>query len=245
MSQRQVVVTGHTGLLGRAVVCSLVQDGWQVIGVSRQHQSSDEKADGPEIVVRSDLTDEGAAEQLCVQLRERDLTPSALVHAARDPRHLGDEFSSRDRWLGEYLLDVVVAHELVAAFHAAFPDTFGAAVVVGSQYGSVAVDPRLYAESGVAPTPVHYATAKAAQEQLVRQLAVDLGPDVRVNAVTPGGLESARVDDGFRKAYARRLPAGRMIEPQEAADAVAYLLDDRASGITGHVLAVNGGWGLA
>jgi len=93
-------------------------------------------------------------------------------------------------------------------------------------------------------------TAKAALENAVRQLAAEFGPKaVRVNAVSAGPLPTlaARSIPGFnemRRSHAARAPIGRNITHTEVADAAVFLLSDLSSGITGHVLPVDGGYGI-
>lgn len=93
-----------------------------------------------------------------------------------------------------------------------------------------------------------YATAKAAIEGLTRALAVDHGPDgIRTNAVALGSISTARYED-YRRQHpevdgqmAALHPLGRVGTSAEVAEAVAFLLSDRAAFVNGAVLAVDGG----
>jgi len=91
-------------------------------------------------------------------------------------------------------------------------------------------------------------TAKAALEQIIRQLAYELGPKgIRVNGLSPGPLRTlaARGIPGFTemlKLYQERAPLKRNITHEEVARAALFLLSDLASGITGEILHVDGGY---
>ncbi|MBU8977425.1 pteridine reductase [Lysobacter sp. MMG2] len=99
----------------------------------------------------------------------------------------------------------------------------------------------LYAER---PLREHtlYCMAKAALLMMTRSLAVELGPDVRVNAVSPGAIlwPEDRTDTAAQQAMLARTPLGRTGTPQEVAEAVRWLLQD-AHYSTGQVLHLDGG----
>ena len=100
--------------------------------------------------------------------------------------------------------------------------------------------------SGLISAPMHapYGAAKAALIHLVRSMAVEWGPAVRVNAVAPGVIETPRVAATPERVAAvrSRLPMKRMGTADELAKAVLFLASDLASLVTGHTLAVDGGW---
>jgi enoyl-[acyl-carrier protein] reductase I len=93
-------------------------------------------------------------------------------------------------------------------------------------------------------------TAKAALEQITRQLAGELGPKgVRVNCISAGPVNtvSARGISGFQqiiKVYEERAPLRRSITPEEVGQAALFLLSDMASGITGTTLHVDAGYSI-
>jgi enoyl-[acyl-carrier protein] reductase III len=93
-------------------------------------------------------------------------------------------------------------------------------------------------------------TSKAALESLVRYLAVELAPrGIRVNAVSGGVVETGALEhfpnrEAMIRAAQRRTPAGRMVEPQDIANAVVFLASDDADMIRGQTLIVDGGFSL-
>lgn len=94
---------------------------------------------------------------------------------------------------------------------------------------------------------VAYGTSKAALAHLTKQYAAELGEHkIRVNAVAPGPVETDMAkkvhSDEVRKAYYDVMPIPRHAEERELANAIWFLASDQASFITGHVLAVDGGF---
>lgn len=100
--------------------------------------------------------------------------------------------------------------------------------------------------SGLVSAPLHapYGAAKAALVHLVRSMAVEWGPAVRVNAVAPGVVETPRVAATPQRTAAirSRIPIKRMGTADEIAKAALFLASDLASLVTGHTLAADGGW---
>ncbi len=120
-----------------------------------------------------------------------------------------------------------------SAYRAAMADKGGAVVNVSS-IGAMSVEP------GIG----FYNVTKAALIQLTRQLAWELGPAVRVNAVAPGLVKSdfARaLWESHGEAVARRLPLRRIGEPDDVARAVLFLVSDAAAWMTGETVVVDGG----
>lgn len=98
----------------------------------------------------------------------------------------------------------------------------------------------------VRPFPQHaaYGAAKWGLRGLTQILAAELAPAVRVNAVLPGPVATPMLDPETQSRLATRIPAGRLGQPADIADAVGFLVSEQASFITGAELVVDGGQSL-
>ncbi|HEX6869942.1 MAG TPA: SDR family oxidoreductase [Micromonosporaceae bacterium] len=112
------------------------------------------------------------------------------------------------------------------------------------EHGGAIVNVASVAALRPAPGLGIYGMTKAALVYLTEQLAVELGPGVRVNAVAPAVVKTkfaAALYEGREEQVAATYPAGRLGVPTDVSGAVAFLLSDAASWITGHTLVLDGG----
>lgn len=127
----------------------------------------------------------------------------------------------------------------------------GSIVNICSMYGVVVPSPKLY-EGTEKFNPPGYSMAKAGLLQFTRYAASFLGPEVRVNAISPGAFPnleskshnavSANEEGDFLKRLSDRTLLGRTGHPRELVGGLIYLASDASSYVTGHNLVIDGGW---
>lgn len=148
---------------------------------------------------------------------------------------------SADSWRRALEVNLTAPFVLAqAAADALSASGHGAIVNVLSIYGLVGPDERIY-EGTPLGNPAAYGASKAGLLQLTRHLATTLAPRVRVNALTPGGVERGQAES-FRVRYAARTPLGRMATEEDLKGAAAFLASDASAYVTGQNVVVDGGW---
>lgn len=140
---------------------------------------------------------------------------------------------------GMFLVAQAVAKQMIAQ------QSGGTIIQTSSIYGIMGPDQRIYEGSFYMDrqinTPVVYSASKASVVGLTKYLATYLAKhNIRVNTLTPGGVESGQ-NDTFTKNYANRVPLARMARAEEMVGALIFLASDASSYITGQNLVIDGG----
>ncbi|HLF21831.1 MAG TPA: SDR family oxidoreductase [Aestuariivirga sp.] len=240
--RKTLILTGASRGIGHATVKRFSTAGWRVITCSRHPFPDDCPWDaGPEDHIVVDLAsskDTAAAISLMKEkLKAQGSKLHALVNnAAISPKmegggRLNTINTDEEDWkrvfqinfFGPIMLARGLLDELVAAK--------GAVVNVTSIAGS-----RVHPFAGAA-----YSTSKAALAALTREMAADFGPlGVRVNAISPGEIETSILSPGTEKIVSQ-IPQRRLGQPEEVARAIYFLCTDSSSYVTGAELHINGG----
>ena len=116
----------------------------------------------------------------------------------------------------------------------------GSLILFSSIYGMVGPQFDLY-EGTEMINPVAYGASKGGLLQLTRHLASLFAPTIRVNAISPGGLERGQ-PESFQKRYCKKTPLKRMATEEDMKGAIAFLASDLSQYITGQNLVVDGGF---
>jgi enoyl-[acyl-carrier protein] reductase III len=236
-----VFVTGGSRGIGKAIALRFARNGAKhvAIGYLRNDKAAEATAEelralGAEVtLVRGNVTSERVLEQVAALGALDALVHNAATGVIRpaletDARHWEWTMTANAR----ALLDL--ARVAVPSMRA------GSSIVGISSLGS----------TRVLDNYVLVGTSKAALESVVRYLAVELAPrGIRVNAVSAGVVETDALDyfpnrEQMIELATTRTPAGRLVEPDDIASAVAYLCSPDADMVRGHTLIVDGGFSL-
>ena len=225
------IVTGGNSGMGEATVKELAKRGWQVAAMARSKVQKEFQGD-----VAHDADCRRVAQAALAKWGRID----ALVNSAGTTKfvaHADLEGLSADDILGIFRVNLVGPFQMIRACAAALKASRGCVVNVSS------VASILGTGSSIA-----YAASKAALDTMSFSLARALGPEVRVNVVAPGYVKTpwqvaAHGADGaadLERRFAERAPLKAAAEPQDVADAIAWLIEG-ARQVTGEAIFIDGG----
>lgn len=255
LRSRVALITGGAGYIGTVFGEGLAELGASVAVLDLEQKACDRVAERiagnygvSSLGVAVDLTDidavRSAPQKVLKELGRLDI----VIHCAAyggDTKFPGwavpfDE-QTTEAWDRALRVNLTAAFALAQSARQPLSDSgHGSIVFVSSIYGHVGPDLRLYEGTSMA-NPAGYAASKGGLLQLMRHLATVFAPQIRVNAISPGGVVRQQ-PESFQERYRARTPLGRMATEEDLKGAAAYLSSDLSCYVTGHDLVVDGGW---
>ena len=242
--RRVALITGASRGIGAATAVLLARRGFRVVvdylGSAQEAEevvAAITAAGGEAVAIQADVTAPGDVAAMVDKTEQRWGGVDVLVHNALIPFDVTSFADLRWEQLGG---------KLDRELHAAFLIT--KAVVPGMisrRYGRL-----VYMSTGLSRQPragmITLGTAKAALDQFVRYIALELAPHgITANLVAPATVAETKVTEKLTAEQIRELgaanPMGRLVRPDEVAGTVAFLASEESGFTTGHYLAVNGG----
>lgn len=240
---RAAIVTGAGQGIGRGIAIGLAEAGADVALAARTESDLEEVAERVRalgrraVVVPTDVNDASALEHLVdttvAELGRLDIAVNnaggAMPRAAMDTSEGFLERTFHFNVTAPFTLTKLAARRMV--------DIAGGGAVVNISSRSASMTQTAFAA---------YCTAKAALDRLTRNMAPELAPRVRLNAIDVGGvatksLDIVLTDDGLRRQFLEGTPMARPGKPEDIACAVLFLVSDAASWVTGKVFEIDGG----
>lgn len=243
---KTVVITGCNGQIGRELCEQYASLGANIVGMDISEKQSSDLTLANFTYFNLDIRDSESVDNCFEKVKLKFENIDILINNAGVATF--DHYLNRSEDDLDFMMDV----NLKGTFHCirAFISQMGSkcrdrsVVNIGSIYGIVSPDFRIYSEGDRRSSEMYGAT-KAGVIQLTKYFAVDLAKSgVRVNSISPGGVLNPRSPQhpDFVRAYSERSPMGRMASESEIASASIFLTSDLASYITGHNLLVDGGY---
>jgi NAD(P)-dependent dehydrogenase (short-subunit alcohol dehydrogenase family) len=241
--RKTLILTGASRGIGHATVKRFASAGWRVITCSRHPFPENCPWEmGPEDHIQVDLADPGDTQHAVAEMRQRLQAQggrlNALVNnAGISPKsaaggRLGSIETALEDWQRVFQVNFFAPIMLARGLLAELERAQGAVVNVTSIAGG-----RVHPFAGAA-----YATSKSALAGLTREMAGDFGPrGIRVNAISPGEIDTAILSPGTDKIVREQIPLRRLGEPEEVAKAIYFLCTEQSSYVNGAELHINGG----
>ena len=257
LKERRALITGAAGYIGTAMAETLAELGADLILVDRPETdfTSLTASLSARWGVRTwyhycDLEQNDQRLKLIETIQKQHEKLNILINNAAfvgesDLQGWGTPFEGQtiETWRRALEVNLTAPFHLCQALAPLLEKSTGSNITnIGSIYGEYGPDWRLYDETSMA-NPAAYGAAKGGLLQFTRWLSTTLAPNIRVNAISPGGVFRNQPDI-FVKKYEARTPLARMATENDFRGVIAYLASDMSSYVTGQVFSVDGGWGV-
>jgi 3-oxoacyl-[acyl-carrier protein] reductase len=237
LKDKVALITGATGGIGIAIAKQMKEAGATVVVTGRSESKLNDEFDDSFIKIATDVSKEGAAEELIKKTIEKAGKIDILVNNAGITK---DTLLMR---MTDEQFDDVINTNLRSTFKLCravvmpmMKNKFGRIINMASIVGAIG-----------GPGQANYAASKGGMIAMTKSIAAEVASrNITANCIAPGFIKTPMTDiltDELKAAYLAQIPAGRFGEPEDVASACVFLSTDEASYINGQTLHINGGMG--
>jgi NAD(P)-dependent dehydrogenase (short-subunit alcohol dehydrogenase family) len=256
LNGRRALITGATGNLGKVMADTLAELGADLILVDRPGSDFDSLSANLsnrwKVKVECQVCDLEQQEQRAGLMDWMKSVDQGLNILINNAAFVGTselqgwavpfEQQTVETWRRALEVNLTAIFDLCQGLTPLLKTAEGASIInIASIYGLYGPDWRLYEGTSMS-SPAAYGASKGGLIQFTRWLATTIAPEIRVNAISPGGVFRNQ-PEAFVQRYEAKTPLGRMATEDDFRGVVAYLASDLSKYVTGQNFAVDGGWG--
>jgi NAD(P)-dependent dehydrogenase (short-subunit alcohol dehydrogenase family) len=257
LKNRKALITGATGNLGKVIAETLAELGADLILVDKPGSNFDqiisELINTWNVKVEyyyCDLESQDQRTDLISEIFNSNKELNILINNAAMVGTYNNEgwavplgYQSIESWNKCFEINLTAAFDLSKNLLPLLKNSIGATIVnISSIYGFRGPDWSLYENTNMS-NPAAYSVSKAGLISMTKWFSKTVSPEVRVNVISPGGIFRHQ-PKSFIKRYSQKTPLARMATEDDFRGAIAFLVSDLSSYVTGHNLIVDGGWSV-
>ena len=240
----KILITGGSGKVGSSLIDFLLNNNELVVTTTRDKNNFYKKTQENKnlFVIEVDFEENDAVEKITNFLDYNQIEINCVIYNARSLEYLKTEVDntiSKNNFIGEFYIDVVFPYLLSNSLVNKF-NSLNNIIFVSSIYGVVAPNRELYDDLEKS-LPINYGVCKSSQIHLAKEMAVRLGPSIRVNTISFGGIKG-RVDKHFISKYEKFNIQNKMLEDSDVNKPIYFLISKGSENMTGQNLIIDNGW---
>ena len=251
LEKRYALITGSTGYIGKEVAETLAELGANLYlldlnenSLLEQQNDLKKKYKCNSKIIRCNLESESEIKDISNRIENLDiLVNNAAFVGSSNLKGWSTSFENQtvDSWDRAFNVNLRAVFQLVKEVQTKICNSNNGSIInISSIYGFLGPDRSIYEGTSI-DSPAAYAASKGGLIQLTRWMSTVLAPKVRVNSISPGGIERGQPKN-FQERYIAKTPLKRMGREEDMKGAIAYLATDLSAWVTGQNIIVDGGW---
>jgi len=250
------LITGASGHIGLKAAIALSEEGSNLILVDSNlkklqelKKMLDSKSDSKIDIICKDLTKKVSITSVRNLIEKKYKKLDILINSigvvgTSNMKGWNTDFINQTKQAWDYSIETNLSSIffLIQDLHRLMKKSKSASIInISSMYGEYAPDKNIYKDTKI-NNPAAYSVAKAGLNHMTKWLAVELGPKIRVNTISPGGIYRNQ-EKLFVKKYIEKTLLKRMTTEDDIVGPIIFFASDMSKYVTGQNLIVDGGWG--